>query len=361
MPGWQGRSALGDGDVSGPFDQAIHQVAGLETGRLLDLTRRFQDVRVLVIGDLMLDEYIWGEVSRMSPEAPVPVVQAERFTYGLGGAGNVVSNVVALGARAVVAGLVGEDAPGGNLLAELRAVGADTSGVVHESGRPTTVKTRVVAHSQQHSQQIVRIDRESRMKASAEVVQALWQRVCGLISEVDAVLFSDYDKGVLVPELVGPAVEAALRLKRVVGVNPKPYNLFSFQGAGLISMNQPEAQRASNREITDDASLEAAGIALRERLNCPALVITRSAHGLSLFQPNQRPQHLPPVPSEVYDGTGAGDTVISVATVALAAGATPLEAAALGNYGGALEVRKLGAASISADELRAALDGQDGA
>lgn len=322
--------------------------------RLSGLLRAFAGRRVLVLGDLMLDEYIWGQVSRVSPEAPVPVVEAERYTYCLGGACNVAANIQALGGQALVAGVVGADASGEKLLEQLHSQGADTRCVLRDPARPTTVKTRVVAHSQQ----VVRIDRESRAKIDVRLAQDLLSHCVDALGSVDAVLISDYDKGVFIPELTQPIIETARQRSRLVTVNPKPYNLPLFRGSTLISMNQPEAQRAANTEIASQDSLEEVGRGLLGRLGCEALMVTRGAQGICLFQRERAPLHLPTLPSEVYDVTGAGDTVVSVATVTLAAGGSFLEAAALGNAGGSLKVRKLGAASVSAAELLELLDGR---
>jgi D-beta-D-heptose 7-phosphate kinase/D-beta-D-heptose 1-phosphate adenosyltransferase len=314
---------------------------------------RLAGVRVLVLGDLMLDEYIWGEVSRVSPEAPVPVVDARRHTYGLGGAGNVAANILALGGQAFVAGVLGGDDSARTLLDELRRLGADTEAVVADPSRPTTVKTRVVAHSQQ----IVRIDRESREKISSEVAGELLERSVELLARVDAVVLSDYNKGVFVPDLTSGLVAAAQVRGTPVAVNPKPFNISLYHGATLVSLNHSEAQRSTNREIQSEESLEEVGTRLRERLDCQALLVTRGAQGISLFQREGVTIHLPTLPAEVYDVTGAGDTVVSVATAALAAGGTCLEAALLGNLGGSLKVRKLGASPVTAEELTGVLDG----
>jgi D-beta-D-heptose 7-phosphate kinase/D-beta-D-heptose 1-phosphate adenosyltransferase len=348
------------------FDPILAQTPGLTLDDLQRRVEAFAGKRLLVLGDLMLDEYVWGEVHRVSPEAPVPVVESRRQTYGLGGAGNVVGNVRALGGEVAVAGLVGDDPNGLVLARELEKAGADVSGLLTDPDRPTTSKLRVVAHSQQNSQQIVRIDRESRAKIGDSIAAALLDRVKGVLDGVDAVLVSDYNKGIWVPALSAPLMAACRERGKPVIVNVKPPNAACVKDATLVTINQFEAMAAAQmvpasdwggpppQDLDDPETVEQVGRMLRAFLDCRNLFVTQGGRGVSLFEPDSS-RHLPAIPAEVYDGTGAGDTVASVSAMTLAAGGSPVEAAVLGNAGGAIKVHKLGAVSVSAEEMRTLL------
>ncbi|MBW3621894.1 MAG: D-glycero-beta-D-manno-heptose-7-phosphate kinase [Armatimonadetes bacterium] len=348
--------------MTSPFEPILAQVPGISLNALRHRVESFSGKRLLVLGDLMLDEYVWGEVHRVSPEAPVPVVESRRQSFGLGGAANVVNNVRALGGQVIVAGLVGQDASGIILTQELEKVGADVSGLLTDPNRPTTSKLRVVAHSQQNSQQIVRIDRESREKIGDALAAALLDRVAGALDHVDAVLISDYNKGIWVPALAEPLMTLCRRKDRPVVVNLKPANAACVKDSTLVTVNQFEAMATAQRvpvsmwemppphELDSPESMETVGRKLRQFLDCDHLFVTQGGRGLSVFGRSES-HHLPAIPAEVYDGTGAGDTVVSVTAMTLASGGSALEAAALGNAGGAIKVHKLGAVSVSVEEL----------
>lgn len=321
---------------------------GIARERLDTLLSGFQGRRVLVVGDLMLDEYVWGRVNRISPEAPVMVVDVVETTHALGGAGNVVNNIQAMGASAVVAGVVGDDPNGLAVRERLRECGSVPDGVAIAPDRPTTVKTRIVAHSQQ----VVRVDRELRTAIPETTLAAVSRFVRDAVSGVDAVLLSDYSKGVLVDSLVRDAVAAARAAGRPVAANLKPPRVDPFAGATLLTLNVHEAERATGVEITDEPSLLSAGGSLRRRLECSALMVTRGGEGVALFTADAEPVLLAARRVEVYDVTGAGDTVISAATLALAAGGGFVEAAAIGNLAGNAKVTKLGVAPVTRDEIR---------
>ncbi len=315
--------------------------------QLRNLLAAFQGKRVLVLGDVMLDEYIWGEVTRISPEAPVPVVEARRHTFVPGGATNVVNNIQALGGKAMVVGVVGEDEMGRRLIGTLSEVGVDVSGLIADPERPTTVKTRVIAHSQQ----VVRIDRESRDEIGKAISRKLVNHLAAIVPTVDAVLVSDYDKGVVCRSVVGPLLELANRSNRLVTANPKPHNILLLRGCGVVSVNQPEAEGVARMRISDEESLLKAGRAVLRELGCRALLITRGAKGISIFQEDGLVSHLPAAEIEVYDVAGAGDTVISATTLAMAAGAGVVEATALGNLAAGAVVRKVGVATTTCEEI----------
>jgi rfaE bifunctional protein kinase chain/domain len=245
---------------------------GIARERLDAILAGFEGRRVLVVGDLMLDEYVWGRVNRISPEAPVMVVDVVETTHALGGAGNVVNNIQAMGASALVSGVVGDDPNGLAVRERLQACGSAPEGVVTAPDRPTTVKTRIVAHSQQ----VVRVDREQRTAIPEATLAAVSGFVRDAVARVDAVLLSDYSKGVLVDSLVRDAVAAARAAGKPVAANLKPPRVEPFSGATLLTLNVHEAERATGIEITDEPSLLSAGCGLRERLACSALKIGRA-------------------------------------------------------------------------------------
>ena len=306
------------------------------------LLERMAGAKILVVGDVMIDEWIWGSVSRISPEAPVPVVNVSDHSFSLGGAGNVANNLRALGAHVAFAGIVGEDAEAERVRGLFDAIEVEHRGLLTSAGRPTTRKTRVVAHNQQ----LVRADWEST-KALAEAERAhLAKYIAKVAPSYDAVILSDYAKGLFARELV----EVAL-LAPVVTADPKPQNLELFVGVTCVAPNEHEAAQASGVAITDDRSLERAARVLLERLRCRYVLITRGERGMALY--GRAGEHLmvPAVARTVYDVSGAGDTVIAVLTLALAAQA-PIDAAVqLANFAAAAVVEKLGTATASPEEI----------
>jgi D-glycero-beta-D-manno-heptose-7-phosphate kinase len=312
---------------------------------------RFAGRRILVLGDLMLDRYLWGRVDRISPEAPVPVVEVERETFTLGGAGNVAANLLALGAEPVLVGVVGDDDDGGRLMETLRQRGVPVGGVVRDRTRPTTVKTRIIAHAQQ----VVRADRESRADLEGEALAALSARLDAEIARCEGMIVSDYGKGVI----SGPSLEHALGLARKqklsVSVDPKESHIDAYRGVSILTPNQHEAGYMQGRRIVDDASLEEVGWGLRKRLDAEAVLVTRGPEGMSLFERSGRYTHLPTVAREVYDVTGAGDTVVSVVALALAAGADYPSASHLSNHAAGVVIREVGTAVCGPAQLEASL------
>lgn len=319
--------------------------------RAQEIIQNFSRQNIIVLGDLMLDEFIWGEVRRISPEAPVPVVEVKRESWHLGGAGNVVSNLLALGAQASPIGLIGDDAAGHRLRQGFAERQASTAGLITDSSRPTTVKTRIVAHSQQ----MLRADREDRTPISAtneEQVSAAFQQA---LSTASAVIISDYDKGLLTPSLLQTAITVTQAQGKQVCLDPKIKNFLHYRRVNVITPNQLEAERAANLEILDDASLRTAAQRIREMLACQNVLITRGEHGMSLLAKDDSLTTIPTVAREVYDVTGAGDTVIATLTLALAAGAELYEAALLANHAAGVVVGKVGTATLSQPELLASL------
>lgn len=319
--------------------------------RAQQILQHFNRQTIVVLGDLMLDEFIWGEVRRISPEAPVPVVEVKRETWHLGGAGNVVSNLLALGAQAIPIGLIGDDVAGARLREAFATTNANTAGLIVDAARPTTRKTRIVAHSQQ----MLRTDREDRTPINtineANVATAFEQA----LAKAHAVIISDYDKGLLTPGLLQMAIGHAQTVGKPVCLDPKIKNFQHYRGVDVITPNQHEAERAANLEITDEESVRAAATNIRNMLACKNVLITRGEHGMSLLAEDATLFTIPTVAREVYDVTGAGDTVIATLTLALAAGATLFEAAILANHAAGVVVAKVGTASLTQSELLASL------
>ena len=316
--------------------------SGLE--RLLD---RFSKAKILVLGDIMMDRFIWGKVSRISPEAPVPVVLVEKETFLFGETANVVNNIHSLGGEVSLCGVVGDDEMGEKLLRELRGIGVGVEGVFVEPGRQTTTKTRIIAHHQQ----VVRIDRETTDHLKTSTVRHLSEFLKTNIGAFDGVVLSDYGKGLLTRGLIHTALRQAKEGKKFVLVDPKPKNIFCCKGATVITPNTAEASTASGIPIADPSSLRKAGTVLLKKLRCDVLVITRGEEGMAIFEARRDPLLVPTVAREVYDVTGAGDTVIGTMALALATGASFEDAVRLANYAAGVVVGKMGTATVTPDEL----------
>ena len=313
----------------------------------------FTKARILVVGDIMMDRFIWGRVSRISPEAPVPVVLVEKETFLLGGAANVVNNVHSLGGLVTLCGVIGDDEMGQRILNELNEKGVDIRGVIFEGGRQTTAKTRIIAHQQQ----VVRIDRETTDSLKSSTLRDLARFIDQNLKEFDGIILSDYGKGLLTKELIKGLIRRAGETKKFVMVDPKLKNFFFYRGATVITPNTGEASAAAGVPVTDLPSLKRVGKALLKRLRCKVLVITRGEEGMALFEPNQEPYLVPTVAKEVYDVTGAGDTVIGTMALAMAGGFGVREAARLANHAAGIVVGKVGTATVTQEELARAIQG----
>ncbi|MBT9587849.1 D-glycero-beta-D-manno-heptose-7-phosphate kinase [bacterium] len=309
--------------------------------------QRCKELPLLVVGDLMLDHWVWGNVSRISPEAPIPVVDVQRYTYTPGGAANVVTNLRELGVPVKLVGVVGRDDSGRRLRALLRREGADVSGVLTDTARPTTLKTRIVAHSQQ----MVRADFESREPISENVERELLEKIALLLPQVQLVVFSDYDKGLFQSRFVTALLELANEAGiRVIG-GPKPANLKRFAGAHLVTLNAKEATQASGHPTLPQSSLLMAGQELLHQLPGSHVLVTRGEHGMALFEHGGTVHHQPALATQVFDVSGAGDTVLSTLAWTLAAGATPAQAIEVASHAAAVVVRKVGTATASPSEI----------
>jgi len=327
--------------------------------RLREVVRSFRGRRVLVLADLVADEFVYGRVERISREAPVLILRYDGTDVRLGGGANAVHNIRTLGGSPIPFGVLGPDPQGARLRVLLRERGISPAGIATEPGYVTPVKTRILAggvHSTK--QQIVRIDKATGLKERSPARRAVLARLKGFRGRVDGVLVSDYGFGLLTPAVVGAAVAFARRRGIPVTVDSR-FALLASRGMTAVTPNEAEVEAALGVRIGHDRKrLEAAGRALLRRLGVKAVLITRGSHGMALFEPGREPLHIPIHGShEVADVTGAGDTVIATFTLALAAGATPAEASLLANYAGGIVVMKRATATVSSEELLAAVDG----
>ncbi len=313
------------------------------------LAARFADAEILVVGDVMLDEYVWGEAGRISPEAPVPVLEVVRETVRLGGAANVARNIASLGGRARLLSVVGDDALAARLDALLRENGIAPGDLVTDPARPTTLKTRIIASRQQ----VVRVDRESRAALAERTRSEIRGRLRACLSTANGIVVSDYGKGVIDLELMRGLAGDAREHGVFVSVDPKESHFAQYRHVSLVTPNTLEASGAAGIPIRDVASLEAAGRKLLAELECEGVLVTRGPEGMSLFRAGTETTHIPVMAREVYDVTGAGDTVIAAFTLARVAGASYEEAAVLSNAAAAVVVGKVGTAAVTPDELAA--------
>ncbi|NDY41635.1 D-glycero-beta-D-manno-heptose-7-phosphate kinase [Dissulfurirhabdus thermomarina] len=324
----------------------------VDLGALAEAVPRFRDLRLLVVGDLMLDQFVWGETSRISPEAPVPVVEVQQETFLLGGAANVAHNLRALGAGVLLAGVVGRDGTGRRLRELAEAEGIDVRGVVAD-GRGTTLKTRVLARGQQ----VVRVDRESRKPPDPRAAAGLEAFVSAAAGEVDAVVVSDYAKGVVTAAVMA-ALGAACRAAAVpLLVDPKPANADLYLGVDIVTPNRRETEALSGVSLAGPGRVEEAGRRIHRRLDTRAVLMTLGGEGMALWEPEAGLFTIPTMAREVYDVTGAGDTVVAALALALADGRSFREGAVLANAAAGVVVGKVGTATVSPAELASVLAG----
>jgi rfaE bifunctional protein kinase chain/domain len=329
----------------------VHRI--LSKKRALEIISNFSQSGVLVIGDVMVDHFIWGKVSRISPEAPVPVVDVQKDSILLGGCANVLNSIYAMGGNVCVTGVIGADDIGQGLVSELRSRKIDAAGIVVEKGRPTTLKTRVVAHGQQ----VVRFDNESRKPIPKASTQKILDYVQSLHKKIGAIVVSDYGKGVISRELIEGIKSIVKDSSVFICLDPKQSDFSIYQGVHVITPNHHEAQRAAGMEINNSDDLMVLGEKLLKKFDFKALLVTRGEEGMSLFEKRRKIEHtyFPAQAKEVYDVTGAGDTVIGVLALALAARASLTEATCLANHAAGIVVGKVGTATVSQDELKEVL------
>ncbi len=316
-------------------------------GRLTEYIGRYSDTTVLVVGDIIADHYVWGKVERISPEAPVPIVDVQRESFMLGGAGNVASNILSLGGRVKLCGVIGNDDMGRWILNKLKTDDVCTDGIAIEEGRPTSKKTRVIAHNQH----VVRFDHESRGEIAAQSQEFIMDYIGTHIDDIRVIVISDYAKGVITKYMAQAILSLALEYNLCIIIDPKLKHFDFYTGATVITPNTSEASMASGVTISDEPSLLKAGDILLKQSGAEAILITRSEHGMSLFQRNNDVTHIPAVARDVYDVTGAGDTVVSTLALSVAAGASLKDAAILANYAGGIVVGIVGTATVQRDQL----------
>lgn len=314
--------------------------------------QRFPQASVLVVGDLILDHYIWGRVSRISPEAPVPVVHVDAESVRLGGAANVFNNILALGGKADLCGVIGSDETGRMLLKEVGSKRSGRGGVVIDQERPTTRKSRVIAHNQQ----IVRYDVERRGELKPMLQKRILRYVESRLRELSCLVVSDYAKGVVSHSLMSELTRLASLRKIPVIVDPKVEHFSYYKGVTVITPNHLEATQAAGLHGDGDQIIQEAGTTIRQRLGCHSVLITRGERGMSLFEADGVSWHIPTKARQVYDVTGAGDTVVGTMALALATGAGMREAAMLANHAAGIVVGMVGTATVSGKELSEALD-----
>jgi rfaE bifunctional protein kinase chain/domain len=317
---------------------------------LLDLLKRFRDAHLLVVGDLMLDRFIFGAVERISPEAPVPVLRVISESYRLGGAANVIHNVRSLGAQVTACGVIGHDAAGKRLVQDLRRVGASTAGVFANKRVQTIQKSRIIAGP--HHQQIVRLDRENQDPVAESTLKRLQRFVLAKAATCDGVVLSDYGKGVVHGSLLSSLNRLVRREKLICVIDPKKENYGRYRSATLITPNQEEASHASGVAIRDEKSLLMAGEKLVRMWRAKAVLITRGPDGMSLFRSGRAVKHFPTEPRDLFDVTGAGDTVVAVCGLALACGASFEEAAVLANLAAGLVGDEVGTVAVPLEKLK---------
>lgn len=320
---------------------------------LTGLVSKFKNVKVLVLGDLILDEFIWGSVSRISPEAPVPVVWVNSESFMPGGASNSSHNICSLGAKSYISGVIGNDDRGILLKKVLREKGVDVSGIVTDPSRPTILKSRVIAHSQQ----VVRIDREKIAAIDDKIINKIISFVKSKMSSVDAILINDYGKGLICPALLKEIISVAKKENKIITVDPKDDHFDFYKGVTAITPNHYEAGKAVGISIKTDDDLVKAGKKLLSWLQLECVLITLGERGMCLFDKDGTITRIPTMAQEVFDVSGAGDTVISTFTLCASLGAKFKDAAYVANYAAAVVVGKVGVAVVTPDELKARLKG----
>lgn len=318
----------------------------------MDFLDRISEVKVLVVGDVMLDQYWWGTVDRISPEAPVPVMRLRRRTYSPGGAANVAANIAGLGATPLLVGAIGCDEHAGLFCEVLQDAGVPAGHLLRSENHPTTVKTRVIAHSQQ----LVRIDQEADDGFNDVDENLLLHAIENAVGSADILVVSDYGKGLLTKVVISRLIEAAKAAGKMILIDPKGKEYAKYRGASLITPNKREASEACSFEIDRPGGVDQAGEHLMSAHGFGSVLITRGEEGMSLYQPGADPIHLTAIAKEVYDVTGAGDTVIATLAAALGAGADLESAARVANAAAGIVVEQVGTTPVKLEELRRVLD-----
>jgi D-glycero-beta-D-manno-heptose-7-phosphate kinase len=323
----------------------------IKTDRIDKIASNFGKARILILGDIMLDEYLYGAVSRISPEAPVPVVEIYNEQIRLGGAANVANNIRALGDEPILMGVIGEDEASIKLSQLLKEKGISKDFLIDDSDRRTTIKTRIIAHSQQ----VVRADREDAFEISEKIEQRILNIFNSIKEKINGVIISDYGKGVITQSLLEKIIPICKENKIFVAVDPKETHFFNYKQVSVITPNHHEAGFAAGRRIKTDEDLNYVGKHLLEKLEAESILITRGEKGMALFNANGEVDYFPTVAKKVFDVTGAGDTVISAFVAAIAAGATLKEATVISNCAAGIVVGEIGTATATVQQLVAEL------
>ncbi len=327
----------------------------ITANRLEWFFEQFKQKKIMVIGDLMLDRYVWGVVNRISPEAPVPVVEVTNEFVRLGGAANVANNLYSLGAMPIPIGIVGKDAEGNELIELMRQLNFPTNWILIDEARPTVVKTRIIANDQH----VVRADRESRMPIRPEIMSKALDSIASIIHQVDAIIIEDYNKGLLSKELIQQIIELARRHQKIITVDPKFDNFFEYRHVTLFKPNRKEAEAALGLKISSMEQVEHACHLMMDRLECEIVLMTLGAQGMGLLNSKREFNQIPTKARKVHDVSGAGDTVISTLTLSLAAGGELREAVTLANYAAGVVCGEVGVVPIDPEKLRESLADPD--
>jgi rfaE bifunctional protein kinase chain/domain len=332
-------------------------VTEIREKRLEEILKAMKGKKIAVLGDLMLDKYIWGSVQRISPEAPVPVVETEKEQARLGGAANVAKNIQALGGQPILLGVVGKDSGGASLRELVRENNFEESGIVVDPARPTTVKTRIIAHEQH----VARIDHESKAEISTEIEDRILRIVESQIKKLDAIIIEDYNKGMITRRLISRVIALANRSQTIVNIDPKFNNFFEYKNVTVFKPNRAESEQALGARILSEVDSIKAGKEMLRRLKAKNVLLTLGASGMTLFREHGAPIHVATKARSVADVSGAGDTVIATLTLAMAADASVLEAAALANYAGGIVCASIGIVPVERAQLRTAVLTDNGA
>ncbi|MFC1839963.1 D-glycero-beta-D-manno-heptose-7-phosphate kinase [Thermodesulfobacteriota bacterium] len=319
--------------------------------RLIEYINKFPSTRILVIGDIILDEYVWGDVSRISPEAPVPVVNIMDETRRLGGAANVLNNIISLGGQAILCGVTGDDESGKYITEQIENSGITPEGIITDQSRCTSVKTRVIAHNQQ----VVRFDRETKKPAGPDIIKKLKKTIKDNLKKIDAIIIADYGKGVISSKLIRAIKKLISGTGIILAVDPKIENFKYYQEVDIVTPNHHEAGSFCRFEITDEESLIRAGNYILDKIKCKSVLITQGKDGMTLFEAGSNPSHIPTVAMKVFDVSGAGDTVISALSMGLAAGMNRQSAALISNFASGIVVGEVGTSTVSAEDLKTAI------
>ena len=319
---------------------------------LIRFFKKFKTKKIIVLGDLMLDRYVWGNVDRISPEAPVPVVEVTNETIRLGGAANVSHNLFSLGATPIPIGIVGNDYAGQQLIEQMKSMDFPVDYIVTDNSRPTIMKTRIIANDQH----IVRADQELRDGINADVLQKLFDAIKANIGQVDAIIVEDYNKGLLINELIKEVIDLAINNQKIITIDPKFDNFFEYKSVTLFKPNRKETESALGIKLDSFEKLEQACRTIKTRLNCDAVLITLGEQGMCLLSTDGEFSRIPTKARKVHDVSGAGDTVISTLTLALTAGAGLKEAVTLANYAAGAVCGEVGVVPIEPSKLRETID-----